>query len=110
MFQAIGNRESRMRSWKLTASNESLVLDAGTLGQTGGSRGVHDAEDVLGLARVGIHRVVLAHLAQLLVGDKIDVRVVLFEVLDLAALGEHAIRVHNEGLDAGFLDSIGRRR
>ncbi len=94
---------------KLTTRDERLVGDASTLGQTGRSRGVHDAEEVLVLGGVGFDHVILASLAELLVGDDSQVRVLGPEGLDLAAFGKEALLVDDDELDLGILDGLGGR-
>jgi hypothetical protein len=75
------------------------VGDANTLGRTGGTRGVHDAENVLGVAGLRLNQVLLAELSEFLPGDDVDIRIVLFVSLDLAAQGEDAVLVDNDSPD-----------
>lgn len=81
--------------------------DAGALGQASRARGVHDAEDILVVGRVGLNHVVLAGLAELLEGDDGEVRVVGLESFELATLGKVALLVDDYDLDLGLLDGLG---
>jgi hypothetical protein len=72
---------------RLTSGNNIAVLDHDALGGSGGSRGVHDAGQIIGLGRYGLGRVVLAQLDKLVEAQDLEVGVCLGEGINVLLLG-----------------------
>ena len=70
-----------------TGSDYIAVLDHDTLGGAGGSRGVHDAGQVVGFGRDGFGWVVLAEFDEVIETDDLQVRMRLGEGVDVLLLG-----------------------
>lgn len=91
---------------QLTSSNKSFVGDAGTLGQTSGTRSVHDAVKVGWLGRVRLNGVILTELAKFLKSDDLQIGMIGPKGLELTTLGEDRSVVDDNGFDGGLLDRI----
>lgn len=91
---------------QLTSSNKSFVGDAGTLGQTSGTRSIHDTVKVGWLSRVRLDGVIFTELAEFLESDDLQIRMIGPEGLELTTLGEHRSVVDDDGFDGGLLDGL----
>jgi hypothetical protein len=91
---------------QLTSGNKSFVGDASTLGQTSGTRSIHDTVQVGWLSRVRLNGVILTELAKFLERDDLQIRVFGPEGLELATLGKDRSVVDNDGFDGRLLDGL----
>lgn len=91
---------------QLTSSNKSFVGDAGTLGQTSGTRSIHDTVKVGWLSRVRLDGVIFTELTKFLESDDLQIRMVGLEGLKLSTLGEDRSVVDDDGFDGRLLDRL----
>jgi hypothetical protein len=91
---------------QLTSSNKSFVGDASTLGQTSGTRSVHDTVKVGWLSRVRLNGIIFTELAKFLESDDLQIRMIGPEGLELTTLGKDRSVVDDDGFDGRLLDRL----